>query len=99
MDYFKFGKNAKDNHNLIKNADINDWWIHLKDDSSAHVIIEKDNITEKDLKFACSTIYKKDKYNSKDFIYTQIKNLKFGKKAGEVTFKKKQNVKYYHLSS
>ena len=57
--YFKFGKNAKDNHELIKNADLNDWWIHLRDDSSAHVIVEKDIIDEKDLHFACTTIFKK----------------------------------------
>jgi predicted ribosome quality control (RQC) complex YloA/Tae2 family protein len=59
MTYFKFGKNAKHNHELIKNAEQNDWWIHLKDDSSAHAIVEKDVIDEKDLLFACNSIYKK----------------------------------------
>lgn len=94
---FKFGRNAKDNHELIKNADKNDWWIHLQDDSSAHVIIEKDNITEKDLYFACNTIYKKNKLNPKNFIYTQIKNLKLSKNPGEVKIKNKDEIKYFSL--
>ena len=97
MLYFKFGKNAKDNHELIKNADQNDWWIHLRDDSSAHVIVEKDIIDEKDLEFACTKIFKKNKINPKQFIYTRIKNLKLGKKLGEVVFKKKEKVKYFSL--
>lgn len=97
MKYFKFGKNAKDNHELIKNADQNDWWIHLRDDSSAHVIVEKDDLSEDDLKFACAKIYKKNKLNPKKFVYTQIKNLKIGKKFGEVFFKKKDKVKYFSL--
>ena len=95
--YFKFGKNAKDNHKLIKNADLNDWWIHLKDDSSAHVIVEKDEITQQDLKYACTKIFKKNKLNPTKFIYTQIKNLKIGKKVGEVFFKKDEKVKYFSL--
>jgi predicted ribosome quality control (RQC) complex YloA/Tae2 family protein len=97
MTYFKFGKNAKHNHELIKNAEQNDWWIHLKDDSSAHAIVEKDVIDEKDLLFACNSIYKKNKLNPKKFIYTQIKNLKIGKKAGEVIFKKRGEIKYFSL--
>lgn len=95
--HFKFGKNAKDNHELIKNADKNDWWVHLRDDSSAHVIIEKDEITEKDLHFACTTIYKKEKCNPKKFIYTQIKNVKLSKNPGEVYFKKREKLKYFSL--
>lgn len=95
--YFKFGKNAKHNHELIKNADQNDWWIHLKDYSSAHVIVEKDDLTDDDLKIACTSIYKKNKLNPKKFIYTQIENLKLGKNPGEVIFKKREKVKYFSL--
>lgn len=97
MIYYKFGKNAKNNHELIKNADENDWWVHLKDDSSPHVIIEKDNITDKDLKFVCNKIYNKNKFNPKKFIYTQIKNLKIGKKNGHAVIKNKSDLKYYLL--
>lgn len=94
---YKFGKNAKDNHELIKNADQNDWWIHLQDDSSSHAIIEKVNITNNDLDIVCSKLYKKNKLNPTKFIYTQIKNLKIGKKAGEVSFRMKNKVKYFSL--
>lgn len=94
---YKFGKNAKDNHELIKNADQNDWWIHLRDDSSTHTIVEKDVIDEKDLHLVCSKIYKKNKLNPNKFIYTQIKNIKIGKKAGEVIFKKRGEIKYFSL--
>ena len=96
---YVLGLNDKDNHEIIDNADENDWWFHLSDNPSAHCIVEKDEIDQEDMKFACSLIESKSKYakNGKKnkYCYTQIKNLKKTKKAGEVIFLKEPKYVIY----
>jgi predicted ribosome quality control (RQC) complex YloA/Tae2 family protein len=87
--YIKYivGQNAKDNHNIIKNADKYDWWFHMKDHPSCHCIIETTNITPNDMIFASNLIKLNTKYTKKSntyFCYTQIKNVKPTKNPGEV---------------
>jgi len=93
------GLNDKDNHQIIDDADQNDWWFHLSDYPSAHCIVERDVIDTEDIKFACDLIESKSKYakNKKQnkYCYTQVKNLKKTKKAGEVVFLKKPEYVIY----
>ena len=96
---YVLGTNDKDNHLIIDNADINDWWFHLYDYPSAHCIVERDIIDDEDKKFACSLIEEKSKYakikKQNKYCYTQIKNIKKTKKAGEVIFLKKPEYLMY----
>lgn len=50
IDDFKIsvGKNQKGNSNLLKNASKNDFWFHLKDIPSAHVIVKTNKKTMSD---------------------------------------------------
>ena len=93
------GTNDKDNHQIIDDADPNDWWFHLNDNPSAHCIVERDEIDTEDMKFACSLIEEKSKYaklkKRNKYCYTQIKNIKKTKKAGEVTFLKDPEIITY----
>lgn len=96
---FILGENAKDNHDIIDNADPNDWWFHLSNYPSAHCIVEKDKLENADKIFACQLIFSKSKHvhsNKKSkYIYTQIKNIKKTKKLGEVKILKKAEIFNY----
>ena len=81
---FTLGSNAKENHEIIKDSDKEDMWIHLSDFPSGHCIISKipkktddDNKSTKlndynlkEILFACSMIKEGSKYKN-------LKNLKF----------------------
>ena len=96
---YVLGENSKDNHEIIDNADSNDWWFHLSDFPSAHCIIEKEEIDNQDKLYACMLIAEKSKYakgkNKLKYCYTQVKNIKKTKNPGEVTFLKKPEYIYY----
>ena len=90
------GQNAQDNHDIIDNADVNDWWFHLSDLPSAHCIVEKSEIEDNDILFAYELILKNSKYKNYkklEICYTQIKNIKKTKKPGEVKFINMNEVK------
>ena len=93
------GENAQDNHDIITNADNNDWWFHLDDLPSAHCIVEKDNIDNDDKIFACQLIYDKSKHarrkKKSNYCFTQIKNIRKTRTPGEVTFLKKPEIFEY----
>ena len=96
---FRLGRNAKENHELIDDADPDDLWFHLEGHPSGHCILEVNqkeskensnnyNIDTVDIIFAANLVksYSKFKnYNKKlKVIYTPVKNLKKGKVKGEV---------------
>lgn len=83
---YRIGKNAKNNSQLVKDADKNDWWFHLKNDSSSHIILESDKLTQENLDEVVQ-LYKNKLGKSKiEIVYTQIKNLKLTKNPGQVKF-------------
>jgi len=93
---FIVGKNAEDNWKIIREADKDFYWFHLENRSSAHVIIEIDELIEEEIDFAKAICIKhtfKNTHPNKipkniDYIFTQVKNLKFGDKVGEIEIKK-----------
>ena len=96
---FRLGRNAKENHELIDDADPDDLWFHLEGYPSGHCILEVNqkeskensnnyNIDTVDIIFAANLVksYSKLKNHNKKLkvIYTPVKNLKKGKAKGEV---------------
>jgi hypothetical protein len=70
----------------LLNTDKNYMWVHLAGIPSAHVVIETDDPTEEEIEFARQCILaqtKKAPANSK-IVRSKIKNLKRGRKPGEV---------------
>lgn len=81
---FRRGRNAKENHRLIEDADSNDWWFHMSETSSCHVIMDCSDITNDRVKFACDIIKNSKKYGKILICYTKINNIKKTKNPGEV---------------
>ena len=77
----RLGKNQKENDDLITDASINDYWVHIKDYTSGHCIItnlENIKMHKKVLKRACCLVKQHSKYSSikkLSFTITQIKHL------------------------
>lgn len=93
---FTIGRSAEDNWKIISKANKDYYWVHADNVSSAHVIIEVDEILEDEIMYACQlckNYSKKMSASSTKFILTQVKNLKFGSKPGEVYFKDTSKVK------
>lgn len=103
------GQNAKENWQLIDEADIFDLWIHIDDKPSGHVIIrEKNNKLKYSVQKDCFDYpyelikmgaeycksQSKDKTSKANIVYTTIENVKKGKVIGSVIIK---NAKYITL--
>ena len=89
---FIVGRNAIENWKIISKADKNYYWFHLSDIASAHIIIEIDvEPTPEELNYALdlckAQTFKNKESKNISYIYTQVKNLKFGSKPGEVYIK------------
>lgn len=100
--WFIIGKNAEDNWKIISEADKDYYWIHADSVPSAHIIIEVDQILDEDIQYACKlcmSYSKKITSFPAKFVLTQVKNLKFGSKAGEVYFKDNSKVKNVILNN
>ena len=88
------GQNAQENHNIIDNAEKNDWWFHLTDFPSGHCIVETDILEKEDIIFASKLVKENSKFkniNKVSVSYLQIKNIKKTMKPGEVKLLKKAN--------
>lgn len=89
---YLIGLNAKDNWNIIDNAKQNYIWFHIDKLPSAHIIMESNDITKKNIINGALLCKDNSKYNSKvSIIYTEIKNIRKGKNIGEVYVKNKCN--------
>lgn len=86
---FKVGRNAAENWKLIQAADKSYYWLHMDGSRpSAHVIIEIDcKPTFAELRHAAELCIAQTKTSCKDFVWTQIKDVKLGSKTGEVILK------------
>lgn len=88
------GQNAIENHQIIDDADKNDWWFHLTDFPSGHCIVETDNLDKEDIIYASQLVKENSKYkniNKVSISYLQIKDIKKTKNPGEVKLLKKAN--------
>ena len=96
----KYGKNAKENWNLIDKSSSDDLWFHIDDYPSTHVILEYDvdanevgeDKLEEYIDTAIQLCVEKTpkiksyvpKIKSVKVIYTKVENIKKGKSVGEV---------------
>jgi len=97
---YRYGQNAADNTQLIKNSDKNWYWFHLDKFPSCHVVIcrEGDLIPEEILE--ASRLVKehsKYKFNNIGINYCLIQNLIHGKEPGSVSFVSSRQVKKINL--
>ena len=91
----KVGKNAKENWELMENANPEHTWLHLTYYPSPHVIIEHpkpciDTIVEGALLCKMNSKHKKARKVKVD--YTKCDNLEKGEEEGEVVFKSLRKV-------
>jgi len=93
------GKNAQENWNIIDNAKSDDWWFHIDDFPSCHVILKTiENIKpSKKIINYCACLCKENSKlkNNKNvkIIYTQIKNIKKADIVGSVYTKNTKIIK------
>ena len=84
------GKNENENDQIISNADPDDYWLHLTDFPSPHVIIKnpnKNKINHKILKQAAYQLKINSKYRKiqkVDVTITKIKHIEPTNKPGSV---------------
>jgi|SaaInlV_150m_DNA_3_1039698.scaffolds.fasta_scaffold76923_1 predicted ribosome quality control (RQC) complex YloA/Tae2 family protein len=95
------GKNAKDNWDLLDNACEDDLWFHVKDESSAYVIIEnnyKDEITKEDIENACIICKNNSKLRNHNkrvaIIWLPVKYVLKGKVVGQAKLTKEPKISY-----
>ena len=90
------GENALDNWNIISISNRNDLWFHIDGLPSSHIILQVPKkyinkiISEQTLLYCSELCKKHSRYkNNKNIkvIYTEIKNITKGNKAGEVIAK------------
>jgi predicted ribosome quality control (RQC) complex YloA/Tae2 family protein len=91
------GTNAIDNWKIISLASQNDIWFHIENQPSCHVILCTNNEKiSKRLITQCAVLCKENSkfkdYKKITVIYTEIKNIRNGKKEGEVYTKKLSKV-------
>jgi predicted ribosome quality control (RQC) complex YloA/Tae2 family protein len=82
------GRNAKENHQIIKMSDPEDTWFHFNHISSAHIILQNKGfpIPKKYLHQVASLLfeYKTHVPPKIKVIYTHVKNVKCTTTPGEV---------------
>jgi predicted ribosome quality control (RQC) complex YloA/Tae2 family protein len=87
------GENAKENDAIRKTASQKDFWFHLENTSSPHVILSVQKSPSKQEIYECSQLVKhfsklkniKEAY----VIYIEVKKVKKGENDGEVELKSK----------
>jgi predicted ribosome quality control (RQC) complex YloA/Tae2 family protein len=87
---FVVGRSADENWKIISEAEKDFYWVHADKVPSAHIIIEIDKPLDDEIQYACQLCRlqtKKITNSSVKFVTTQVKNIKFGSKPGEVYFK------------
>ncbi len=84
------GTSAADNWALLSVADRDDWWVHLADHPSAHVILQDSLVpSREELVFAKELILGQTKKApaSAGLVYAQVRHIKRGSTPGEVIIK------------
>ena len=86
------GKNAQDNWNIIKKAEVKWIWMHLDKFPSGHVIICKnsDTVSDDEIIYGSELCISNSKYKAQNnigVVYCEISNLTLGVDIGSVYFK------------
>lgn len=85
---YNVGENARDNWDIVENAEPDDIWLHLHDFPSCHVIIEtpKNDLCENDIIFGANLCKQYSKYKDKKVKISVLdkKHVIKGKAVGEV---------------
>lgn len=92
---FRLGKNAKENHLLIDYADKDDWWFHLDNHPSGHVIVDINDISNEQIIFAAQLVKQHSKLKNHKNVkvcYLQVKYIKKTKNPGEVKLLKNPHI-------
>jgi predicted ribosome quality control (RQC) complex YloA/Tae2 family protein len=81
------GQSAYENHQLVRQAEREDYWFHLENYPSPHVILEVKNLNIPNavLLFCANLCREKSKYPHDSVMYTEIKYIKPTKQLGQVT--------------
>ena len=86
---FRLGDNAKENHQLIDDADPNDWWFHLDNYPSSHCIVETNELNNQLTIYAAQLVKEYSKYKNH-------KNLRFlPSRTGTGTVRDNKNLKFF----
>ncbi len=90
---FQVGTNDKENWYLISSAEKDNYWVHLSNIPSAHVIVCIDKPLKDELNYAAELCKQQTKYtkDNVECIATRVDNIKLGSKPGEVYFKNEKN--------
>lgn len=80
MEFIKIGKNAKNNFEIIEQADENDLWFHLADYTSAHGILHHQHITNENIHLIAELIKNKKKECKGKKVKVEYLPVKFVKK-------------------
>ena len=94
-----FGKNSLQNDNLtFKYASKDDYFIHLKNVHSNHVVIFKSELDDETLEFALEFATYLAKQKDAELILTKIRTVKKGKESGLVLLSKYESyvIKSFH---
>ncbi len=101
----EYGRNASENWGLIDKAEGIDYWLHVDEHPSTHVIIEyKEGINKKVFEYGAklcvnkTNSLKKKKIRSVRVMYTEVENIEKGKSVGEVCIKEMSKVKYIKVN-
>jgi len=81
---YRVGRNARENWNLIENAEDGDIWIHLHNQPSCHVVIEsKKDITDEEILYGANLCKEYSKMKGKP-TRVSVLNASFVKKGKSV---------------
>lgn len=97
---YLFGKNAIQNDVLsfLLATKKNHLWLHVKDNHGAHLIIQKDNPSSKEIQLGCEICLLASKLESGEVMYTQHKNVRRGNVRGQAIVKEYQSAWLTHVS-
>jgi predicted ribosome quality control (RQC) complex YloA/Tae2 family protein len=95
---FSLGTNAQENWKLLSIAEKHEYWAHLADIPSAHVILHLDvPPIDEELEYAQQLLFEQTKKAPKHakMIYTVVSNLRRGSVPGEVIVCNEKKLKYW----
>jgi predicted ribosome quality control (RQC) complex YloA/Tae2 family protein len=103
LDYgtVRIGQNSEQNWKIIDSANLEDYWFHIANCSSCHVVLscndKKYKLNNGNIKYLsglCKQYTNKCKsINNLSINYTKIKNIKKGKYVGSVSIKNFKTIK------
>ena len=98
---YLFGRNAKENDYLTFSYSHNGnfLWFHPKDKQGAHLLLAKENPSEKEIGFACELALLCSKEEDGEVQYAPRKSIRKGSVPGQVILSSYQSAYIRHISS